>query len=104
MDIAEHVAKWAAFDSKDEIFKHYRVDGTKNIQISALDREGIEQLKQIAMARYTAQTFSMLGGEVERRTLAFPNRFIGVVIARFGQDIPLRKQKTNIFKCLLKQP
>lgn len=34
----------------------------KNIQVSANDREGVEQFKQIDMARYTTQTFSMFGG------------------------------------------
>ena len=33
-----------AFDSKEEIFKHYRVDRTKNIKVSVNDKEGIEQL------------------------------------------------------------
>lgn len=49
----------------------------KNIQVSANDREGVEQFKQIDMARYTTQTFSMFGGEAERLTLEFSNRLIG---------------------------
>ena len=63
----------------------------KNIQVSANDREGVEQFKQIDMARYTTQTFSMFGGEAERLTLEFSNSLIGVVIDRFGKDIPIRK-------------
>ena len=87
-----------AFDSKAQIFKHYRVDRMKNIQISTLDREGIEQFKEIDMARYTTQTFSMFGGEAERLTLEFSNSLIGVVIDRFGKDIPIRKADEEHFQ------
>lgn len=87
-----------AFDSKAQIFKHYRVDRMKNIQISQKDREGIEQFKEIDMARYTTQTFSMFGGEAERLTLEFSNRLIGVVIDRFGKDIPIRKADKEHFR------
>ena len=87
-----------AYDSKTEIFKHYRVDRMKNIQLSALDREGLEQFKEIDMARYTTQTFSMFAGEAERLTLEFSNRLIGVVIDRFGKDIPIRKADEEHFQ------
>ena len=87
-----------AFDGKAQIFKHYRVDRMKNIQISTLDREGIEQFKQIDMARYTTQTFSMFGGKAERLTIEFSNRLIGVVIDRFGKDIPIRKTDEEHFQ------
>ena len=70
----------------------------KNIQISVNDREGIEQFKQIDMARYTTQTFSMFGGEAERLTLEFSNHLIGVVIDRFGKDIPIRKTDEEHFQ------
>ena len=87
-----------AFDSKTQIFKHYRVDRMKNIQVSANDREGIEQFKEIDVARYTTQTFSMFGGEAERLTLEFSNSLIGVVIDRFGKDIPIRKTDEEHFQ------
>ena len=87
-----------AYDGKAEKFKHFRVDRMKNIQISTLDREGIEQFKQIDMARYTTQTFSMFGGETERLTLEFSNHLIGVVIDRFGKDIPIRKTDEEHFQ------
>ena len=87
-----------AFDSKAQKFKHYRVDRMKNIQVSVNDREGIEQFKQIDMARYTTQTFSMFGGEAERLTLEFSNHLIGVVVDRFGKDIPIRKTNKEHFQ------
>lgn len=87
-----------AYDGKVEIFKHYRVDRMKNIQISQKDREGIEQFQQIDMARYTTQTFSMFGGEAERLTLEFSNHLIGVVVDRFGKDIPIRKTDEEHFQ------
>lgn len=87
-----------AFDGKTQIFKHYRVDRMKNIQISAKDREGIEQFKEIDMARYTTQTFSMFGGETERLTLEFSNHLIGVVIDKFGKNIPIQKTDEDHFQ------
>ncbi len=50
------------------------------------------------MARYTTQTFSMFGGEAERLTLEFSNHLIGVVIDRFGKDIPIRKADKEHFR------
>ena len=85
-----------AYDGKAGKFKHFRVDRMKNIQISVNDREGIEQFKQIDMARYTTQTFSMFGGEAERLTLEFSNHLIGV--DRFGKDIPIRKTDEEHFQ------
>ena len=70
----------------------------KNIQVSANDREGVEQFKQIDMARYTTQTFSMFGGEAEKLILEFSNNLIGVVIDRFGKDIPTRKTDEKHFQ------
>jgi len=70
----------------------------KNIQVSANDREGVEQFKQIDMARYTTQTFSMFGGEAEKLILEFSNNLIGVVIDRFGKDIPIRKTDEKHFQ------
>ena len=70
----------------------------KNIQISQKDREGIEQFKEIDMARYTTQTFSMFGGEAEKLILEFSNNLIGVVIDRFGKDIPTRKTDEKHFQ------
>ena len=87
-----------AYDGKAGKFKHFRVDRMKNIQISVNDREGIEQFKQIDMARYTTQTFSMFGGEAERLTLEFSNHLIGVVVDRFGKDIPIRKTDEEHFQ------
>ena len=50
------------------------------------------------MARYTTQTFSMFGGEAERLTLEFSNHLIGVVVDRFGKDIPIRKTDEEHFQ------
>ena len=50
------------------------------------------------MARYITQTFSTFGGEAEKLTLEFSNNLIGVVIDRFGKDIPTRKTDEKHFQ------
>ena len=40
----------------------------------------------------------MFGGEAERLTLEFSNNLIGVVIDRFGKDIPIRKTDEEHFQ------
>ena len=87
------------FDRKAQIFKHYRVDRMKNIQIFQKDREGIEQFKQIDMGlAIITQTISMSSGETERLTLEFSNHLICVVIDKFGKDIPIQKTHKEHFQ------
>lgn len=80
----------AAFDSKVGIIKHYRVDKMAHIQILAEEREGASEYEKMNPAEYTNRTFSMYGGELEDVSLTFPEHLIGVVIDRFGKEIPVR--------------
>ena len=78
-----------AFDSADEKIKHYRVD--KMLRIRAMDerRLGRETFRAFDMAKYAKSLFGMYGGEETAVTLHGENRLVGVVIDRFGKDIPL---------------
>ena len=78
-----------AFDSADEKIKHYRVD--KMLRIRALDerRLGRDTFRAFDMARYAKSLFGMYGGEEADVTLQGEARLVGVVIDRFGKDIPL---------------
>lgn len=88
----------AAYDSDDNVMKHYRVDKMGKVSVLAEKREGIEQFARVDLAAYTNQTFGMFAGEEEGVTLRFPNRLIGVVMDRFGKETDIRPVAENKFQ------
>lgn len=88
----------AAFDSQDQIMKHYRVDKMGQVKVLKESREGMEQFAKTDPALYSNQTFGMYGGREETVTLQFPNRLIGVVLDRFGRDVDIRPMTDRIFR------
>lgn len=78
-----------AFDDIEGKLKHYRVDKMQRITITDEPRAGREQAENIDMARYTKSVFGMFGGEETAVTLEGENGMVGVVIDRFGKDIPI---------------
>lgn len=88
----------AAFDSQDQIMKHYRVDKMGQVKVLKDSREGMEQFAKTDPALYSNQTFGMYGGREETVTLQFPNRLIGVVLDRFGRDVDIRPMTDRIFR------
>ena len=77
------------YDGKMGIMKHYRVDKMKGIDVTEEAREGEEAYASIDLARYSQQTFGMFGGETDRVDLEFIEEFVGVMIDRFGKEIPI---------------
>ncbi|WMJ23853.1 WYL domain-containing protein [Paludicola sp. MB14-C6] len=75
------------FDNEMQIIKHYRVDKMVNITLTEEPRDGQDHFNQFDMALYTNKLFGMFGGEEETIKLLFSNRFIGVVLDRFGKEI-----------------
>ena len=87
-----------AHDSESDTIKHFRVDKMGHIQVqTGLMREGAELFDRFDIAAYAKKTFGMFGGREEIVTLAFENRFIGVVLDRFGKDVSIRKRDTDHF-------
>ena len=96
-----HVSPWAltwdnenyyliGYDMDAAIIKHFRVDKMLHIVLTGQDRAGREEFVRFDLARYTKRTFGMFGGNEETVRIRFHNRFVGVVIDRFGKDVPLR--------------
>ena len=79
-----------AYDAADDKIKHYRVDKMRNIELSEERREGRELFREFDMAAYARMNFGMFGGEEVRVKLAFKNELVGVLLDRFGKDIPIR--------------
>ena len=76
-----------AYDSKDGVIKHFRVDKMKSITKTGEKREGQEQFKKFDMPRYTKSLFGMFGGKERKVTLEASNEMVGILIDRFGKDI-----------------
>jgi len=104
-----HVSPWAlswddekyylvAYDSKDDKIKHYRVDKMLNIEAIDEARKGKERFKAFDMARYSKSLFGMFGGEETSVILQGENHMVGILMDRFGKDIPLVSIDENHFE------
>ena len=86
-----------AYDADADQQKHYRVDKMKNITILSAPRQGEELRKKIDPASYTNSLFGMYGGKTECVTLEAVSTMAGVLIDRFGADIPIVREDSNHF-------
>ena len=88
-----------AHDEQSNTIKHFRVDKMGHIKVLAgVARQGGELFEKFDIAAYANKTFSMFGGREEIVTLEFENHFIGVVLDRFGKDVPVRKKGKEHFQ------
>lgn len=76
-------------DEKSKIVKHYRVDKIKHINTEKHRRNGESIFRDFDMEKFSAGTFGMFGGNETPVRMEFENRFVGVVLDRFGQDVML---------------
>ena len=87
-----------AHENESNSIKHFRVDKMGHIQVlTGVAREGAELFDRFDIAAYANKTFGMYGGKEEIVTLEFENRFIGVVLDRFGKEISVRPRDAQHF-------
>lgn len=86
-----------AYDAAAGQLRHYRVDKMKSICLTDTPREGEAELKSVDPAAYTARLFGMYGGAPTRVTLEGENRMAGIVIDRFGKDVPMLRKDDEHF-------
>ncbi len=79
-----------AYDHISGIVKRYRVDKMLNIQLTDEKRDGADLFKDFDMALYSKATFGMYGGKEQTVSLRCNNRIAGVIIDRFGTDLPFK--------------
>ena len=103
-----HVSPWAlvwdnenyymvGYDSALQKLRHYRVDKMLNISPDGQKREGQEQMKHFDISRYSRQLFGMFGGEETNVSLEAKNYMAGILIDRFGKDIPMIPKADGTF-------
>lgn len=85
------------FDMDAGILKHFRVDKMLDIEMLDEKRSGQEEFSRFDLAHYAKKTFGMFGGEEETLRIRFHNRYIGVVIDRFGKDVSVRPAGDSYF-------
>ena len=78
-----------AFDHRDGILKHFRVDKLSDIRMENTPRQGAGAFERFDMAAYGDSHFGMFSGEVQSVRLCFENALAGPVIDRFGADTAL---------------
>ncbi|MBQ1241888.1 MAG: WYL domain-containing protein, partial [Oscillospiraceae bacterium] len=57
--------------------------------------------KAFDASEYAKENFSMYGGELKQVTMQFSNDLIGVVIDRFGKELPIRKKGSRHFETMV---
>ncbi|MGL5437500.1 MAG: helix-turn-helix transcriptional regulator [Lachnospiraceae bacterium] len=87
-----------AYDSAAGKAKFYRTDKMVNIELTSEMREGKLVCADFDAADFTRKTFSMFNGEEKTLTLKMDNRLAGVMIDRFGPDLPIRALDKDSFQ------
>lgn len=91
-----------AFDEASNSIKHYRVDKMRKIKCLDVPREGKEKFSEFDMALYAKKVFSMFTGDEQDVKIQFDNKFIGVVIDRFGKDVMIIPKDEKSFTVTVK--
>ena len=89
------------YNSETCDIRHYRVDKMKSISITEFPRDGREELKSFNPADYTRKLFGMYSGENFHVTIRGINSMVGVLIDRFGKDIPVLKVDDDHFDAIV---
>lgn len=89
-------------DEQSGIVKHYRVDKMLKLVIEKEARNGEEIFHDFDAAKFASRMFGMFGGREETVRLMFENRFVGVVLDRFGHDVMIHKQDEEYFSILVR--
>ena len=77
-----------AFDEDTKTVRHYRVDKISRAQCTEYKRSGEELFKDFDIAVYTNRNFGMYKGNETTVELRCNNDLAGVIIDRFGEDVP----------------
>lgn len=80
------------YDEIAGIMKHYRVDKMLEIETIEGARQGKAAFEKMDIAAFSKKTFGMFAGEEKTLQLLADKSMTGVLIDRFGKDVPLREK------------
>ena len=87
-----------AYDHASRSIRHYRVDKMERIELCPDRREGQELFRdRFNLAAYSRKLFGMFSGEEKTVRLVCENRFIGVILDRFGKDVTIMPAEDGHF-------
>lgn len=84
-----------AFEARAQMVKHFRVDKMAEMKVTKLNQEGLKEKARFNVAEYSTAAFGMYGGERVTVTLEADASLIGVIIDRFGKNVPMHKRPNN---------
>ncbi|MGN0331717.1 MAG: helix-turn-helix transcriptional regulator [Lachnospiraceae bacterium] len=90
------------YDSKSDLIKHFRVDKMDDIDILDERREGKEKFGNFDLAEYSKKMFGMFSGEEEIVRIRFPENLLGVIVDRFGKEVPIREDEKGYYIARIK--
>ncbi|MGN1167876.1 MAG: helix-turn-helix transcriptional regulator [Lachnospiraceae bacterium] len=85
------------YDSQSSLLKHFRVDKMAEISILNEKREGKEKFGNFDLAEYSKKMFGMFSGEEQVVRIRFPKHLLGVIVDRFGKEVPIRQEKEGYY-------
>ncbi len=80
-----------AFDDRDQMIKHFRIDKMLKMSLTDQVREGKTSFEHFDLAKYSRKTFGMFAGDTQLVTLCCKSHLAGVMIDRFGHDVAMRR-------------
>ncbi|MBO5939408.1 MAG: WYL domain-containing protein [Clostridia bacterium] len=89
-----------AYDSDAQKIKHFRIDKMIRIRLLEEKREGAGLLNETDLSRYSQRAFGMYGGEQVNVRILADNALAGVVIDRFGTEIPFLNRGDRFEFCV----
>lgn len=90
------------YDMDSQGIKYYRVDKMRDIECSETLREGRDEFEKIDMSQFAKRTFGMYAGEERELVLLCKDEMAGVILDRFGVDIPMYEKEDGKFICHIK--
>ena len=91
-----------AYDDKEKLRKHFRVDKMSGIEVLEEERAGDDIFYEFDMGEYCKKHFDMFGGNEAEVKIIFENDLIGVVVDRFGSDLFIVREDERHFKAVIK--
>lgn len=85
-----------AKDVMSDKVKHYRVDKMEHIEVTD-EQSYAEKPDSEGVAKYSSRHFGMFGGEEVLVVLKCKNSLAGVMMDRFGKDVPFRASEPGYF-------
>lgn len=80
-----------AFEEESGMIRHYRVDKMTDLQETEHARLGKSEYQEFSPGMYTRKSFQMFGGDEITVTMQCDESMSGVMIDRFGKEVPMRR-------------